>query len=59
MKSFRQYLTESDWKAPLQLYQRSDGSWRKIIPLDNHGELPPGWVAATDEEIEAWKNRKK
>lgn len=54
MKTFQEFLKE-DWYPEIELFQKEDGSWHKSIPLDNHGELPPGSVPATDSEIEAWK----
>lgn len=55
MKTFAEFIKEYENPVAFQLFQKKDGSWHKTVDVDNHGELPPSSVPATDSEIEAWK----
>lgn len=52
MKGFQDFLlveASYQWKeVGGDTFACKDGKWHQVTPVDEHGELPPSWVALDD-----------
>lgn len=54
MKRFQDFLVESkvEYKhIGKRIFQCANGVWYEQVPADEHGEIPPGRVRLSDEEV--------